>query len=1162
MASPLAAAAKKVWLGRTPAMAGLSSGVRISARAPPNLIAAVPMFSFPEGVAVNLVTGEKGDFNEWTGGADQIYDYEQTEFGRLPTGSNEGNDGFKIRFVEGIDDGVSSSGHPWTVSGWFADSNPTNVHQDELLSVGMAASAGTVAIGTHNVGYWMGQIRSNSNRTLYSDPTARAGGLWSHIAVVNENASDRKLYINGVVVTSESVAISQVYGSYPVEAMALYGQARASNWNAGEGLVGDALVFRRALSAQEIHTLWAPATRWSHYDPIVIPNNRVFFLPEVPFDGLVGIPRGRVGARELPSQPRINTRARLARGLKLAIVPNMRPVPGDGPELGPRELFTGIQSTENHVNNTNEAESSADFNGQSILTYQGNGGGTDGHRLTIPATYPVVADYGLTLALWIKQDIGGRQGTYCRLIFNEAAGDDVSLLINTTTIQTSINNPVTNKLFSSSGGISGDVWHLIVFPLDTYANSGNGGWLYIDGEYNQFQYNGISQANRIEKIEIGHSNGGYEQEGHLGAGFVWDRMLSPAEIKELYHPSTRWSMFEDTAGAVAFDITKPDADVLAVRPHVRSRSLPSHSGINWAAPISRGLRFAVAPHVRSAVAVRQVVDLVSGSESVNHNASNSAVISTTEVDGQTVQAYEGFSGDNDGVTMTLTEGITPMGGLTLSVWIRPDVTVTDYWISCYPTAAVSGLMQLTQQSGGFMEGRSSRTSTTRNITSTSTFAANDLVHCVLTLAPYPALGGRIFMDGVYDGQHTSGWTFSAPITEVQIAHSNGGFEVDGHLISAQIWDRVLSDGEIASLYHPSTRWAMFGSGLGSRAYRTTQPDASVLAFVPYRRTPPYAASYPPYGPVRVDPHVAADLGLCFALPASTQRHGELREAITGEAGEVTAYSGTATLPQRMETSWGPLPSGDQPNERTKIRWYESATGVDIITTPFNLSVWFYYYDDLLASALFGVGKTGGNGRYTLELANQFSQDSIVAASAGATTKWALEPNGSSVFGYGQWMHAVCQFNGADWRRLVINGDVVNDYINTDLASMSAILYEETTLGGTQTANNSNVGNTPMADTLVGVGHLWSDAQIKALYNPATRWQHYIPTASRIIALPSVDIGFGFPFLRHLGPVRRDRHLRAPGSLSDGLVAHALDQPGDATSGDHTSKISRLPFRVV
>ena len=239
-----------------------------------------------------------------------------------------------------------------------------------------------------------------------------------------------------------------------------------------------------------------------------------------------------------------------------------------------------------------------------------------------------------------------------------------------------------------------------------------------------------------------------------------------------------------------------------------NRHLPPGGVINRSSSIARGLRFAIAPNVRPANAAKQVVDLVSGIESVNHNASNSSVISTTEVDGQTVQAYEGLGGGLDGLNLTLENGVRSGEGMTFSLWFRSDVTVSDHQFGCYPTAPSSGFVQI-YLSAASVRGDSGRTTSARGATTTSTFVADELVHFTMTLAAYPALGNRVFHNGVYEAEHTSGWTFSDPITIINLGHRYGGFEADGHIISMQVWDRILTDGEITSLYHPSTRWAMF-----------------------------------------------------------------------------------------------------------------------------------------------------------------------------------------------------------------------------------------------------------------------------------------------------------------------------------------------------------------
>ena len=230
------------------------------------------------------------------------------------------------------------------------------------------------------------------------------------------------------------------------------------------------------------------------------------------------------------------------------------------------------------------------------------------------------------------------------------------------------------------------------------------------------------------------------------------------------------------------------------RPPVRIR------GINWASPFADGLIFGFDPS-HQANRRTSLIDLVSEASLVPELSSSNAVIEITDLG----PAFRSVSGGNDGWGTT-TGANKPVADTTISAWVRPaNIGAFDGY---FRVGDATEWTRLGVGTGGEAI-HTVQGSTQRSATSVNTIAANQWV---LIAGRSGSTGATdVWLNGAQEDTD-SGHSLSQVGAAIDVLNSFGGFEADGWMRAALLWDHRLSAPMLHALYDPRFRWDVFDTG--------------------------------------------------------------------------------------------------------------------------------------------------------------------------------------------------------------------------------------------------------------------------------------------------------------------------------------------------------------
>jgi hypothetical protein len=159
------------------------------------------------------------------------------------------------------------------------------------------------------------------------------------------------------------------------------------------------------------------------------------------------------------------------------------------------------------------------------------------------------------------------------------------------------------------------------------------------------------------------------------------------------------------------------------------------------------------------------------------------------------RAYRTTSGGNDGWTKNPYPWDVGSGA-TLAAWVIPTAFSTDYLINVGGTHA-AGL--------GFSASSTARfrmtVGTQRFADGATVLTANKLIHISGRCSPQK----DVWLNGAQDGTHATGHT-TTTFSDVDIHHSDGGFEAHANSLFAMGWNYTIPDCDMVALYSVRHRW--------------------------------------------------------------------------------------------------------------------------------------------------------------------------------------------------------------------------------------------------------------------------------------------------------------------------------------------------------------------
>ena len=151
-----------------------------------------------------------------------------------------------------------------------------------------------------------------------------------------------------------------------------------------------------------------------------------------------------------------------------------------------------------------------------------------------------------------------------------------------------------------------------------------------------------------------------------------------------------------------------------------------------------------------------------------------------------------FDGVNDYMRSNSVLGIASAGTRTMSCWVKVNSWVHGRVFLTLGTYSSLKYSALTTISGNkfFFWGYGA------DIASTNTFSTGVWYHVVFT---YDGTTGKLYVNGNLEGTNT--FTLNTTNTHIKIGSDSGARPTNCYVDEVAIWNRVLLDGEIASLYN-------------------------------------------------------------------------------------------------------------------------------------------------------------------------------------------------------------------------------------------------------------------------------------------------------------------------------------------------------------------------
>ncbi len=379
-------------------------------------------------------------------------------------------------------------------------------------------------------------------------------------------------------------------------------------------------------------------------------------------------------------------------------------------------------------------------------------------------------------------------------------------------------------------------WHLATgtFPGVSERNA------FIDGGSkgsNTETTGSISGYDRTDVGRLGVPSPIAHLDGQIADARIYDRILSDAEVFDLWHLSTRWDLYKSLDSKAIRKSTVSVPVVLAAPKEKR----PAYFEINRESSQAQGL-VGWWPFAGNS----QTLFDFSGHPN-NGSLENGAVWGVNEsLGGQAVD----FDGADARVEINTNPTLDDLGPMSVSVWLKPRSAGEGnlgriigkegtgspdgrWWIEVENTApevlAVQFEKDLSGSTGAF------------RTTDDNTIVLNVWQNIVVTWdGSNQGTGVHIYKNGFEQtyqdvGNDGSGVSDAGmPLTIGNRTDNDRGF--DGLIDDVRIYNRVLADAEVLALYDLSTRWDLYKS-IDVRERKTISRQKPLVSFVTPPRTP-------------------------------------------------------------------------------------------------------------------------------------------------------------------------------------------------------------------------------------------------------------------------------------------------------------------------------------